>query len=331
MLTRLSGAGSGESSPALSVSLTTMQPVEALRRIAYLLERDGAESYKVWAFRRAAAAIAELGPERLRQLAATCGLRQLSGVGETTARAITEALEGGAPSYLSALEAREPSKLEGRAGELRGLLAGDCHSHSDWSDGGSPTDEMAEAAREPGHRYLALTDHSPRLTVAHGLDRERLLRQLDVVQELNSEMAPFRILTGIEVDILEDGSLDQDEDLLARLDVVVASVHSKLKMESAAMTRRMIAAVESPSSMLTPSSKRVREPGRRLRSTRGPSVGTHLRRFCERRWTQAACSAWIPIPTLPASSSGSATVASKPRMQTFRTTGWSTLGPSRSC
>jgi putative hydrolase len=246
MLTRLSGAGSGESSPALSVSLTTMQPVEALRRIAYLLERDGAESYKVWAFRRAAAAIAELGPERLRQLAATCGLRQLSGVGETTARAITEALEGGAPSYLSALEAREPSKLEGRAGELRGLLAGDCHSHSDWSDGGSPTDEMAEAAREPGHRYLALTDHSPRLTVAHGLDRERLLRQLDVVQELNSEMAPFRILTGIEVDILEDGSLDQDEDLLARLDVVVASVHSKLKMESAAMTRRMIAAVESP-------------------------------------------------------------------------------------
>ena len=246
MLTRLSGAGSGESSPALSVSLTTMQPVEALRRIAYLLERDGAESYKVWAFRRAAAAIAELGPERLRQLAATCGLRQLSGVGETTARAITEALEGGAPSYLSALAAREPSKLEGRAGELRGLLAGDCHSHSDWSDGGSPTDEMAEAAREPGHRYLALTDHSPRLTVAHGLDRERLLRQLDVVQELNSEMAPFRILTGIEVDILEDGSLDQDEDLLARLDVVVASVHSKLKMESAAMTRRMIAAVESP-------------------------------------------------------------------------------------
>jgi putative hydrolase len=105
---------------------------------------------------------------------------------------------------------------------------------------------MAEAARELGHRYLALTDHSPRLTVVHGLDRERLLRQLDVVQELNSEMAPFRILTGIEVDILEDGSLDQDEDLLARLDVVVASVHSTLKMESAAMTRRMIAAVESP-------------------------------------------------------------------------------------
>jgi putative hydrolase len=246
MLTRLSDAGSAEPTPVLAVSLTTMQPVEALRRIAYLLERDGAESYKVGAFRRAASAITELGPERLREMAATRGLSQLPGVGETTARVIAEALEGEAPSYLRALEARRPSKLEGRAAELRRLLAGDCHSHSDWSDGGSSINEMAEAARELGHKYLALTDHSPRLTVARGLDRERLLRQLEVVQALNSEMAPFRILMGIEVDILEDGSLDQDEELLSQLDVVVASVHSKLKMESVAMTKRMIAAIESP-------------------------------------------------------------------------------------
>src|SRR6202040_1472220 len=88
--------------------------------------------------------------------------------------------------------------------------------------------------------------HSARLTVAHGLDAERLRNQLDVVGALNEEMAPFRILTGIEVDILEDGSLDQDEELLAELDVVVASVHSKLRMEAPAMTARMLKAIESP-------------------------------------------------------------------------------------
>ena len=106
--------------------------------------------------------------------------------------------------------------------------------------------EMAEAAKELGHRYWALTDHSPRLTVAHGLNAERLRQQLDVVAELNEELAPFRILTGIEVDILEDGSLDQDEELSAQLDVVVASVHSKLRMDAPAMTGRMLRAIESP-------------------------------------------------------------------------------------
>ena len=105
---------------------------------------------------------------------------------------------------------------------------------------------MAEAASDLGHEYWALTDHSPRLTVAHGLDAERLRQQLDVVAELNEELAPFRILTGIEVDILVDGALDQDESLLAQLDVVVASVHSKLRMEEPEMTRRMLRAVESP-------------------------------------------------------------------------------------
>ena len=105
---------------------------------------------------------------------------------------------------------------------------------------------MAEAARALGHEYWTLTDHSPRLTIAHGLNAERLRQQLDVVAELNAELAPFRILTGIEVDILEDGALDQDEELLARLDVVVASVHSKLRMDAPAMTKRMVRAVASP-------------------------------------------------------------------------------------
>jgi putative hydrolase len=168
-------------------------------------------------------------------------------VGKSTAQAITEALGGDVPAYLAKLETEPPPiALDAAAQALLDQLRGDCHSHSDWSDGGSPIGDMAEAARDLGHSYLVLTDHSARLTVAHGLDAERLRNQLDVVGALNEEMAPFRILTGIEVDILEDGSLDQDEDLLAELNVVVASVHSKLRMDGPAMTRRMLAAIENP-------------------------------------------------------------------------------------
>jgi len=221
----------------------------ALRRIAYLLESGRAESYKVRAFRRAAATVDETDPARLAQLAASKRLTDLPGLGDTTARVVTEAVAGGVPGYLAQMEEdfeRSRAAATGPAAELRALLRGDCHSHSDWSDGGSPIAEMARAAAELGHEYMALTDHSPRLTVAHGLDAERLVRQLEVVETLNAELAPFRILTGIEVDILEDGTLDQDPDLLARLDVVVASVHSKLKMDPGPMTARMVAAIESP-------------------------------------------------------------------------------------
>jgi putative hydrolase len=105
---------------------------------------------------------------------------------------------------------------------------------------------MALAARELGHEWIALTDHSPRLTVARGLSADRLGAQLELIGELNASLAPFRILTGIEVDILEDGSLDQTEELLGQLDVVVASVHSKLRMPSTPMTQRMVAAIRNP-------------------------------------------------------------------------------------
>ncbi len=222
-----------------------MDPSAALRRIAYVLERDRAETYKVRAFRKAAAAIADIAPDELAAMS-PARLQQIPDVGKTTAQVIAEAARGEEPSYLATLESTPPPPLDDDAARVRARLQGDCHSHSDWSDGGSPIREMAEAAKTLGHRYWALTDHSPRLTVAHGLDAGRLRRQLDVIDELNEELAPFRILTGIEVDILEDGRLDQDEDLLAQLDVVVASVHSKLRMDSAQMTKRMVRAIDSP-------------------------------------------------------------------------------------
>jgi putative hydrolase len=223
-----------------------IHPVAALERIAYILERTREPMYRVKAFRNAADAIRGLSDDELRALAASGGLRGLSGVGEKTERVIVEALTGDRPSYLARLEENTPDPGEGPGARIRALLKGDCHTHSDWSDGGSPIEVMAAAARDLGHEYIVLTDHSPRLTIANGLSAERLREQLKVVAAFNEKLAPFRILTGIEVDILEDGSLDQEPELLAQLDVVVASVHSKLRMDGEAMTRRMISALANP-------------------------------------------------------------------------------------
>lgn len=217
------------------------QAAAALREIAFLLERQNAPTYRVRAFRRAAA-IADQRDDLDRR--ATEGtLTDLEGIGRTTAAVIDQAQRDEVPDYLAKLRAAVRTPERGRA--LRERLRGDCHTHSDWSDGGSPVVEMAQTARWLGHDWIALTDHSPRLQVARGLSAQRLREQLDVVAELNRRMTPFRVLTGIEVDILGDGGLDQDPELLAELDVVVASAHSELRMPSAQMTRRLVAAVSS--------------------------------------------------------------------------------------
>ncbi len=223
-------------------------PVSDLRRIAFLLERAHESTYRVRAFRGAAAALRGRTPDDLAALAASGELRRLRGVGDVTARCVVESLAGEEPVYLRRLEATAGSALADVAVDLRAALRGDCHSHTDASDGGSPLWEMVDTARELGHEYLVITDHSPRLTVANGLSPARLRAQLREVAELNTALADtgFRVLTGIEVDILEDGTLDQEPDLLAELDVVVASVHSKLRSPAEEMTERMLTALASP-------------------------------------------------------------------------------------
>jgi putative hydrolase len=227
--------------------VTARDPVGDLRRIAFLLERTLESSYRVKAFRTAAAALAALPPDDVRLLASTGGLRTVKGIGERTAEVVEQSVAGTVPSYLTDLEQGADQPLAEGGDEIRARLRGDLHTHSDWSDGGSPIAEMARTARELGHEYTALTDHSPRLTVANGLTAERLRRQLEVVEGINAENGNgFRLLSGIEVDILSDGALDQTDELLGELDVVVASVHSELRMPADAMTRRMLAAVRNP-------------------------------------------------------------------------------------
>jgi putative hydrolase len=221
-------------------------PIADLKRIGFLLEAAQEPSYRVRAFRSAAETLTRIGADELKIRAASGGLRELSGVGEVTERTILESLRGEEPVYLRRLESTEGRPLAEGAAELRAVLRGDCHAHTEASDGGASIREMAEAAIELGHDYLVITDHSPRLTVANGLSPERLRAQLEEIAALNLLLSPFRLLTGIEVDINEDGSLDQDPELLSQLDVVVGSVHSALRSEERAMTVRMVTALANP-------------------------------------------------------------------------------------
>ncbi|MGJ9421620.1 PHP domain-containing protein [Aeromicrobium sp. CF3.5] len=221
-----------------------MNPVDALREIAFWLERDRASSHRVEAFRTAAGAIADLSDGELARRGSDGTLAQIKGLGPRTRTVISEALRDGVPGYLADLRDDEP--LTDVGSDLRAQLRGDLHSHSDWSDGGSPIEEMARVAAWRGREYQVITDHSPRLRVANGLSADRLARQIDVIASIDDQHADLRLLAGIEVDILDDGTLDQSPELLDRLDVVVASVHSKLRMDHTALTRRMVRAVSDP-------------------------------------------------------------------------------------
>jgi putative hydrolase len=222
-------------------------PVAALRRIAFLMERGREETRRVQAFRNAAAVILPLPAAEVVARAEAGTLTELTGIGPSTARVITDAVNGVLPERLAKLEAEFGPLVTG-GDTVRARLKGDLHSHSDWSDGGSPIEEMAFTAIELGHEYLVLTDHSPRLTIARGLSVERLTRQLGVVDAVNDHLAGtgFTLLKGIEVDILDDGGLDQTDEMLERLELRVASVHSKLRMDAEPMTRRMIGAIKNP-------------------------------------------------------------------------------------
>ncbi|MGY4708128.1 PHP domain-containing protein [Mycolicibacterium sp. CBM1] len=217
-----------------------MDPVAALREIAYYKDRAREDSRRVMAYRKAADIVEGLDETARDRHGRANSWQALAGIGPKTAKVIAQAWAGQEPDAL--VELRSAADDLG-GGEVRAALRGDLHCHSDWSDGSAPIREMMATAAALGHQYCALTDHSPRLTIANGLSADRLRRQLDVIDELRDTVAPLRILTGIEVDILEDGTLDQDPELLERLDVVVASVHSKLAMDAPSMTRRMVRAV----------------------------------------------------------------------------------------
>ncbi|MEE2570182.1 PHP domain-containing protein [Pseudarthrobacter sp. J64] len=232
-----------------------MDAVAALNEIAFWLERGRAATFKVQAFRKAAATIEALAPEELEARARDGRLKSMKGIGDRTYTVIRQAVDGAVPDYLAELRARTAEPLAANGHSISAALRGDLHSHSNWSDGGSPIPLMVDAARVLGREYLALTDHSPNLTIANGLTAERLTAQLTEVEKINAAVArevkndggtDFRLLAGIEVDILENGELDQSPEMLARLDIVVASVHSKLRADRGTMTKRMLGGITAP-------------------------------------------------------------------------------------
>lgn len=219
---------------------------QALSEIGYLLRQDPDEKFRAKAFSGAAWSLAIQRPD-LASLHGSNELTTLEGVGAGIAKVLSDLIENGHSRYLERL--REQMKQPARDDESAldfSRYQGDLHSHSDWSDGKATMLEMATGAEAMGYRYLGVTDHSPRITVVHGLNAERLLAQSIQMAEVQNQVPGVTLLQGIEVDILEDGALDLPDAVLEILDIVIASPHVKLRQEPAAMTERMLRAVSHP-------------------------------------------------------------------------------------
>ena len=219
---------------------------QVLSEIGYLLRQDPEEKFRAKAFSAAAWSLAIERPD-LEALHGANELTTLEGVGAGIAKVLAEVVETGGSRYLDRL--REQMKQPARADESVLDFAqykGDVHSHSTWSDGKATMLEMARGAEAMGYTYLGVTDHSPRIKVVNGLDANRLLAQSREMAEVQAQVPGVSLLQGIEVDILEDGSLDLPDMVLELLDVVIASPHVKLRQEPEAMTERMLRAVSHP-------------------------------------------------------------------------------------
>jgi putative hydrolase len=219
---------------------------QVLSEIGYLLRQDPEEKFRAKAFSAAAWSLAVERPD-LEALHGSNELTTLEGVGAGIGKVLAEVLETGHSRYLERL--REQMKQPARGDESVldfSKYKGDVHSHSTWSDGKATMLEMARGAEAMGYTYLGVTDHSPRIKVVNGLDANRLLAQSRAMAEVQAQVPGVALLQGIEVDILEDGSLDLPDIVLELLDVVIASPHVKLRQEPAAMTERMLRAVSHP-------------------------------------------------------------------------------------
>jgi len=226
--------------------LDAIVAAQALSEIGYLLRQQEKERFRAKAFSAASWTIALERPD-LGRLRKTDSLTSIDGVGEGIARVLVDLIDHGESRYLNRLREQmgQPARNDESQLDFAGYR-GDIHSHTTWSDGRATMLEMAEGAQALGYKYLGITDHSPRITVVHGLDAERLLAQSREMAEVQKQVDGLTLLQGIQVDILEDGALDLPDAVLEILDVVIASPHVKLRQDPAAMTERMLRAVANP-------------------------------------------------------------------------------------